>query len=121
MTRKYVSPLTAKLTPDNWKDKVNLKDMSLEDVTNLLGDFKEMKKFATQMEGYFKEAAKAKLPEGETEYIGAYFEFELTDRERAGGLDKDRVITDMGEDWYFERCKDPTEYVELRLKRVAGD
>ena len=119
--KKYISPLTAKLTPDTWQDQVNLKSMSLDEVTDLLGDFKAMKSFANQMEGYFKEAAKAKMPEGETEYVGTHFMFELVERSRAGGLDKDIIMEEMGASWFEDHCKEPTEYMELRMKRVEED
>lgn len=119
--KKYESSLTAKLTSDNWQEKVNLNTMSLEDVTDLLGDFKEMEKFAKKMAGYFKEAAVAKLPEGETEYTGVHFMFELTDRFRAGGLDRDAILGEMGTAWVEDHCKDGTEYVELRMKRVTKE
>jgi len=119
MGLKYTSPLTAKLTPDTWKDKLNLKDLSLDEVTDLIGDFKEMKKFAGQLEGYLKEAIAAKMPEGETEYKGSHWFVQFNHRVRAGALDKDRIQEEMGEEWVADHTKPPTEYVEMRMKPVG--
>jgi len=119
MGLKYTSPLTAKLTPDTWKDKLNLKDLSLDEVTDLIGDFKEMKKFAGQLEGYLKEAIAAKMPEGETEYKGTHWYVMFNHRVRAGSLDKDLIQQEMGEEWVEAHTKEPTEYVEMRMKPVV--
>ena len=121
MARKYVSALTAGLTPDNWQEKINVKDLSLEEVTDLLGDFKEMEKFGKKLAGYFKEVAVAKLPDGETEFIGHNFMFTLMERSRAGGLDKILIMEEMGAEWVEDHCKEATEYTELRLNRVEVD
>ena len=118
MGLKYTSTLTAKLTPDSWKEKLNLKDLSLDDVVDLIGDFKEMKKFATQLEGYLKEAIAAKMPEGETEYRGSHWQVMFNHRVRAGALDKDRIQEEMGDEWVTEHTKPATEYVEMRMKPI---
>jgi len=119
MGRKYVSPITAGLTPDNWEERINLKDMSLDEMADLWGDLKVMEKLGEKVGGYMKEACKARLPEGETEFIGTNFRFELNDRSRAGNLNKDLILEEMGEDWVEEHLNPDTEYVEARLTRVT--
>lgn len=109
---------TGKLKPGNWKEHVNPKDMSLEDALDALGDAKELKKFWTQMEGFLKEIVKSKMPEGEMEYVGHHFQVVLNERVRAGGLNKELIIEEMGEEWVEEHTNEPTEYLELRLNRL---
>ncbi len=117
--KRYVSPLTKDLTPDNWKDKLVLKGLSLDDLTDLLGDLKAMEKFGKAVGGYVKEAVLARMPEGETEYATANFAFALNDRVRAGGLDEDKIREEMGEVWVEDRRKPPIEYTELRMSAVT--
>lgn len=118
MARKYTSPLTAKLTPDNWQDKLNLNELSLEDRLDLLGDFKAMLSFAKRLEGYLKEAVRAAMPEGEDEYTGNHFYVQINHRVRKGGYDIDHMREDMGDDWLVKYEKEPVEYDELRLSAV---
>ncbi len=118
MGRKYISPITSQLTPDNWQEKINLKDMSLDEMTDLFGDLKAMEALGKKVGGFMKEACKAHLPEGESEFVGSHFQFVLNDRYRAGGLNKDKIAEEMGEDWIEEHTNPGTEYVELRLTRV---
>ena len=119
--RKYISPITRGLTPDNWQDKINLASLSLDDVIDLLGDLKAMEAFGKKVGGFIKEAVKAKMPEGETEHIGKHFHIQLNTRVRVGGLNKVKVLEDMGEAWVEEYSNPPTEYVELRLKRIEEE
>lgn len=116
--KKYISPLTAKLTPDNWQEKLNLPTLSLEDRIDLLGDFKSMLKFAKIMEGYLKEAVRAAMPEDEMEYVGHHFAIQINHRIRKGGYDVDRMKEDMGEDWIAQYEKEPVEYDEMRVAPV---
>jgi len=116
--KKYTSPLTAKLTPSNWEEKLNLPALSLEDRLDLLGDFKEMMKFAQKMEGYLKQAVRAAMPEDEDEYIGHHFALQINHRVRKGGYDTERMTEDMGDDWMAQYEKPPTEYDEMRVTRV---
>ncbi len=119
--KRYVSPLTKELTPDNWKDKVNLKSLSLDELTDLLGDLKAMEKFGKAVGGFIKEAVLARVPEGTTEYATANFAFVLNDRVRAGGLDEDKITTEMGEGWVEDHRKPPIEYTELRMAAVVSE
>ncbi len=116
MTKKYISPITATLTLDNWQGKINLADMNLDDTMDLLGDLKAMEAFGKKVGGFLKEAVKAKMPEGDTEYYGNNFCVVLSERYRAGGLDKEKITKEMGEEWVEDHSKEGTEYTELRLK-----
>ena len=119
--KKYVSPITAGLTPDNWKEKVNLADMSLDEMTDLWGDLKAMEALGKKVGGFMKEACKARLPDDETEFIGHHFQFELNDRYRKGGLDGDMILEEMGEAWVEDHSKEGTDYVEARLTPVKAN
>ena len=121
MTKKYISPITAGLTPDNWQDKVNPAALSLDEALDLLGDFKAMVAFGKKLEGFVKEVVKSKLPRDdfdEAEYIGVRWSAEINQRTRKGGLDKVKIEEEMGEVWVEEHSKPDTEYEELRLKAI---
>lgn len=121
MARKYKSPLTSTLTPDNWEENLNLPELSLDDLTSLVGDFKQMEKFGKQLAGYLKEAITARMPEGETEYAGPYFAVVFKDCSRAAALDEDVIKEEMGEDWLEDHRKPPIEYTEMRVKAVVQE
>lgn len=121
MARKYKSTLTAAITPDNWKDSLNLPELSLDDLTDLVGDFKQMEKLGKQLAGYLKEAITARMPEGETEYSGPHFMVQFNERCRAGALDEAKCLEDMGEDWIEDHRKDPIEYTEMRVTPVLEE
>ncbi len=119
--KRYVSPLTQHLTPENWKDKLNLAELSLDGLTDLLGDLKAMEKFGKVLGGYIKEAVLARVPECTTEYATENFAFVLNDRVRVGGLDEDKIRDEMGEVWVEDRRKPPIEYTELRMSAVTPE
>ncbi len=119
--RKYVSPITSKLTPDNWQDQLNLKDLSLDDLTDLLGDLKAMEAFGKKVGGFIKEAVYGRMPDNVTEHTTPNFCFVINERTRAGSLNKEKILEDMGEEWVEEHTNAPTEYKELRMSRVVAD
>ncbi len=121
MARKYKSPLTSKLTPDNWKDELNLPALSLEDLTDLVGDFKAMEKMGKQLAGFLKEAIRARLPQAEDFFAGPHFEVQFNPRVRAGALDEAKCVEDMGEEWVEDRRKPPIEYTEMRVNPVVTE
>lgn len=121
MARKYTSPITATLTPDNWKEQLKLPELSLDDLTSLVGDFKQMEKFGKQLAGYLKEAITSRMPEGETEYFGPHFGIVFNERVRSGALDETMIKEEMGEDWVEDHRKDPIEYTEMRVTAVAQE
>lgn len=121
MSRKYASPLTAKLTPDNWDEHVNVASMSLDDILDLMGDLKKMEALAKKVGGFAKEALKAKMPPGDTEFVGSNFQVQLNDRVRKGGLNRDLITEEMGEEWVEDHSNPPTEYTEVRVKPVQAD
>lgn len=116
--KKYEHELTKDLTPDNWNDKINLNALSLDDLTTLLGDFKAMEAFSKKVGGFLKETVKARMPEGEDEYVGPVFAVFRNHRVRMGGLNRDLVLEDMGEEWVQAHSNPETEYDEIRLCRV---
>ncbi len=120
--KKYVSPITAGLTMDNWESRINLSDMSLDSLIDLLGDLKAMEALGKKVGGFLREAVGGKMPEDEIEYYGTHFSIVLNECSRAGGLDKDKITEEMGVDWVEEHSKPLIEYTELRIKpRVEED
>ena len=119
MGRKYASKLTSTLTPDSWEEQINLPTLSLDDLTDLVGDFKTMEKFGKQLSGFLKEAIKARMPEGEDHYDGPNWAIQFNPRSRAGALDEERITEEMGEEWVTDHRKPPIEYVEMRVALVT--
>lgn len=120
MARKYKSSLTSKLTPDNWKEELNLREQSLEDLTDLVGDFKAMEKFGKQLAGYLKEVIRAKMPEDEDFFEGPHFAIQFNPRVRVGALDEDKIAEEMGDDWVADHRKPPIQYTEMRVNPVEA-
>ena len=118
--KKYISPLTAGLTPENWKERINPADMTLDETMELLKDLKTMEAFGKKVGGFLKEVVKGKMPDGEMEYTGSRFIVNLNERSRSGGLDKDKILEEMGEEWCEDRMKPDIEYVEVRLTEVEA-
>jgi hypothetical protein len=114
--KKYLHPVTATLTPDNWKEKINMNDLSLDELITIWGDLKSMEKLAKQVGGFLREVVGPRLPDDE--YDSTYFHTQRTERVRAGGLNKPLIEEEMGEDWIMEHLTDPTEYVEIRVTRL---
>ncbi len=121
MARKYKSSLTAGLTPDNWKETLNLRELSLDDLTNLVGDFKSMEKLGKQLSGYLKEVIRAQMPEDEDFYEGPHFAIQFNPRTRAGALNEDLIKEEMGEEWVEDHRKPPIEYTEMRVNPVVSE
>lgn len=118
--KKYESPLTAGLTPDNWQEKINPKDLSLSDVSDLIGDFQSMFTFSKKMLGYMKEIARGKMGD-DMEFVGPHWELVRNFRTRAGGLNKELILDEMGEDWVIEHSKPEIEYEEMRVNRIVDE
>jgi len=121
--KKYTSPITATLTPDNWQEKINLADLSLDDALDLLGDLKAMEAFGKKIGGFMKQAVRAKMPDDEEEpiYANERWQVAVNLRSRKGGLDEDKITEDMGTEWVEDHRKPPTEYEELRLKAAPQE
>ncbi len=119
--KKYTSSITGGLTPDNWKDKINLSDLSLDDLTDLLGDLKAMEALGKKVGGFIKEAVYGRMPDDVFEHATNNFAFVINERTRAGGLNREKITEEMGEDWVVEYSNPSTEYRELRMSRVVPD
>lgn len=116
--KRYTHALTDKLNPETWKEVLNLDALSQDDLVNIFGDMKAMESFSKKVAGFLREVIVSRMPEDEDEYDSSFFHIQRNYRERAGGLDKDLIIEDMGEDWVENHTKEPTEYVELRITRL---
>ncbi len=121
--RKYISPITAGLTPDNWQENINLANMSLDETLDLWGDFKAMEAFGKKLGGFLKQAVRAKMPDDEPEpiYENPRWQVAVNLRSRKGGLDKDLITEEMGVEWVEDHSKPSTEYEEIKLKAVPQE
>lgn len=117
---KYASKLTATITPDNWEERLELPKLSLDDLTDLIGDFKRMEALGKKLTGYLKTAARARMPEDQDHYEGPRFALQFNPRSRAGGLDEAKILEDMGEEWTEDHRKPPIEYTEMRVSAVEA-
>ncbi len=114
--KKYTHVLTKELTPDNWKEKLNLNDLSLDELISIWGDLKSMEKLAKQVGGFLREVVGPRLPEDA--YDSTHFHTERTEHVRVGSLNKDRILEDMGEDWVEDHTNAPTEYTQIKVTRL---
>ena len=117
--KKYTHPLTAQLTPENWKDKLDLDALSLVELANICGDLNHMEKFAKKLSGYLKEILKSKMPDDEMDT--EFWHLARNERERAGGLDRESILEEMGMEWVEEHSNPSIEYTELRITRRQED
>ena len=118
---QHVSGITEDLNQDNWEELINPAKLSLDDAIDLLGDLKALEAFGKKVGGFVKEMVKAKMPEDEHDtpmYTGTNFEVKINQRTRAGGLNKPLILEEMGDDWVEEHSMPPTEYSEVRIKRL---
>lgn len=85
-------------------------------------DMAEMEKLAKQLRGFLKEVIMPRLsnnPDEDVNFENDNFTVDVLNRVRAGGLDRDKILEEMGEDWVEEHSKESTEYKEMRIRRKA--
>ena len=112
--KKYVHPLTASLTPDNWKDKLNLAELTVDDLLELLKDCRSMENFGKKLGGFLKEVLKARCSDMD-EFDGRKVYAEFVDSYRAGNLDDEAILEEMGEEWFEAHRKEGTEFITIKL------
>lgn len=114
-------PLTKKVTKDNWKDTINPAALSLDEAVDLYADFKAIEAAGKMIGGYLREIVRSKMPDApEPVYVGTHYSVQVNYRSRAGGLNKELILEEMGEAWVEEHSLPPTEYEELRIKPVTA-
>ena len=117
----YLSKITGTLTLKNWEDKLTTKKLSTDELARIAYDLNQRQKRDKKMEGYVKELLRPSIPNDplqDMELSTADVRLVLIDRERAGGLDKDRIQEEMGDNWVAKFSKDPIEYQEFRMFRI---
>ena len=112
--KKYVHPLTAGLTPENWKDKLNLNDLTVDDLLELLKDMRSMENFGKKLGGFLKEIIKARC-EGMPEYDGRTIFALFNESHRDGNLDLDKITEEMGEEWVEDHRKEGSDFITIKL------
>lgn len=80
-----------------------------------LGEWRKKKKEAEKMEGFYKEAIKARLEPDQIYVEGENYELDITFQDRTD-IDRDKLKEDYGEKWYAEHCK-TTPMAVFRTKR----
>jgi len=112
--KKYIHPLTSGLTPDNWKDKLNLADLDVDDLIEILKDMRTMENFGKKIGGFLKEVIKARCDDLE-EFDGRKIYAEFVPGERVGNLNVELIEEEMGIEWVEEHRKDSTPFVTIQL------
>lgn len=110
----------AKKTPSKAKRQTglpNLDNATPEIIVDWLGSAREQIKELQQLEGYYKEALKARIDEGQFEVWGAKFSAEIIDVAQRR-IDGDAVKSEMGEEWWEDHCK-LIEFQQIRTKRIT--
>lgn len=118
----YRSPLTKDITRDNWKEVLmpKLKSMTVDEIMALRYDMGEMEKLGKQLSGLLKEILIARLGDSmeyESDTIGLALSRVV--QYRAGGLDRDRILEDMGQNFVDNYTKDGTEYEVMTIKPLS--
>ena len=109
----YRSKKTEKLTQDNFKEILTSKDMSLDELSLINRDVNERQKLDKKVEGLSKEILQANSEDDELHT--SHYDLAWVWRERAGGLDLERLEEDMGPQFIEKYRKDPTEYQVLNF------
>jgi hypothetical protein len=112
--KKYTHELTKDLTPDNWREKLNLDDLTVDDLIELLKDMRSMENFGKKLGGFLKEVIKARCKDME-EYDGRKIYALFTESFREGNLDMEVILEEMGEEWVESHRKDGTDFITIKL------
>lgn len=95
----------------------NLDNATPEILVDWLGGAREQIKELQQLEGYYKEALKARIAEGQDEIIGEKFAAEIKEISQSR-LDSATVKEEMGEEWWEDHCK-LIEFQQIRTRRIT--
>jgi len=112
--RKYKHELTKELTPDNWKEKLNLSALDVDDIVELLYDMRKMEGLGKKIGGFLKEVLRARTDD--EDYAGRMFDVLFKDGYREGNLDVDLITEEMGEEWVENHRKSGTDFVTIKLE-----
>ena len=112
--KKYTHPLTKDLTPDNWRDKINLPDMDVDDLIELLKDMRSMENFGKKLGNFLKEIIKARC-EGMEDFDGRKLFALFTESTRLGNLDVEAIEEEMGAEWVATHRKGDTDFITIKL------
>ncbi len=104
------------LTPDNFKELLNPKQLNAMQLVDILGDVKAEATFLKKVDGYMKELIAATQDEDEFEFEASRFFVTRVSKARFG-LSKDLVLEDMGEEW-VDNHSTTTDYFEMRIKPI---
>lgn len=112
--KKYIHPRTKDLNPDNWKDKLNLDDLSVDDLLELMKDFKTMENFGKKVAGFLREIVQSRC-EGLEEFDGRKTYTTFTPGFREGNLDVEKCTEEMGEEWVENHRKDGSNFTTVKI------
>ena len=109
--------LFTQIIQDNWQEKLDLNALSQDDLVEILADFKDMERFTKKVTGYLKEAESVRVTQDD--YTTPHnVRIVRNHRTRKGGLDREAILEEMGEEWVEDHSLPDIEYTELRVSRI---
>jgi hypothetical protein len=104
------------LTVENWTEVLNPKDLSTDQMIDIMGDIKAEAALLKKAEGYLKEVVPAQFEDEEFEYSTSRFAVTRMGSTRVS-LDSAGIKEEMGDEWCADHSRE-TEFFTLRLKAI---
>lgn len=106
--------------PEAWDELLADEALTQDDFIEIYADFRDLEAFGKKVKGYLREVVNARLIDDE--HITKHnVKVVRTHRVRKGGLDRELILEEMGEEWVEEHSKPDTEYDELRVSRIMEE
>lgn len=115
MAKKYMSLVSSKLTPDGWKEQLNLKTLSVHELLDIFGDMKQMEALGKKVGGFVREVLIARGDGREIENDN--FIFSPSDTPGKPTLDTARMEEDMGPQFMQKYRGTGDNFTTVQLKR----
>ena len=121
LSRHNQPTIRAKDIPfSDWKEYINLRDMSLEDKVEAYAEFNELEKVVKKIAGYLNEHIKATLQEQKrTQLVTPIMIATLRGPTVASRLDTQAIREAMGEEWMDQFSKESTPYYTLSYRQTT--
>ncbi len=117
---KAAKKATKKKAPKRKSGLPNLDNATPPVLVDWLGNVREQMKELKQLEGYYKEALRARVSDDDLVDGITGDEFEaLISEVTQMRIDTEAVKEEMGEEWWIDHCKE-TSYDMIKTKRIAS-